>query len=210
MRLLLRQIMVAHRSRMLKRYGSYWAIREAARAESGFRGRILTAIFDDHQRINGARLVPGLDLKDSKLSPWNARDIHIQRGCHRTQLRDLQQVTIGSNTLRTPSAQLTTFGDNIYIGASKIIGGIEVRTDVASEPMPSFILTCAESLAVSQPTRFIHRPDMDNRYFPRSQTEAGSISMTALRTCHRPIRGGPTTISRPLSIDSRYDERDEH
>ena len=170
MRTLVRNIMVALcRAAMLKRYGSYWSIREASRTETGTRGRLLKAIFDAHQRANGSWIGPGAQFSGPPCFPHGMRGIFISneavigRNCV-----IFQQVTIGSNTVRDAQRSGSpTLGNDVYIGAgAKVIGGIDVA-DGCRIGANAVVYTDLEkeSLAVSQPTRIIHRPGMDNRYF---------------------------------------------
>ena len=177
MRSLIRKILVAvTTASMLKKYGSYWAIREAAMRQSGFMSRVLTAIFDSHQTRNGSWIGPGARFEGPPCFPHGMRGIFISNEARiGSNCVIFQQVTIGSNTVadarRTGSP---TLGHRVYIGAgAKIIGGIVVgdgcrvgaNAVVYSDLAPS-------SLAVAHPTRIIERPEMDNRYF--SQRADGS------------------------------------
>lgn len=83
------------------------------------------------------------------------------------------QVTIGSNTLiDSKNIGGPTIGDNVYIGAgAKIIGNVKIGNNCRIGANAVVVNDMEENtVAVNQPTRFIKRKKLDNRFIVIGET----------------------------------------
>lgn len=153
---------------IVKRYKGIWGLKKYIK-DNNITTNISLDVYNEFFAKYGSWIGSHCTLKGIPCFPHDYYGIFISGGSIiGKNVVILQQVTIGSNTLSdSKSNGCPTIGNNVYIGAgAKIIGKVVVgdncrigANSVVTKDMPS------NTVAISSPTRYIQKSDLDNRFF---------------------------------------------
>ena len=153
---------------VIKRFKGIWGLKNYIK-DNNITSNIYSDVYSEHFAKYGSWIGPRCTIKGIPCFPHNFYGVFISGGSIiGKNVVIFQQVTIGSNTLQESKAKgCPTIGDNVYIGAgAKIIGKVVIGDNcriganaVVTKDMPP------HSVAISSPTRYIQKSNLDNRFF---------------------------------------------